>query len=325
MVDLTDFRMHRVSTAFRKPPHKNPFLAGSLQSLVAPADIKKRREYVSPFFGRAAIARAEATLHGVKLGHFLFTLAAAEGSVVNFFLAFRCLTADVIMQYCFRADVGALDSPGFENETVEKFVQGSRGVVVAKFFPRFFGVLMMVGSALPDKWRKKYFGGMYGFETMQKLARERVEDALNRADRGEDGCDTMFDAMARPDEGKGQVRPEMKDMVADGCLMIAAGTDTTAYALGTILWHVTQNPKIEVKLLEELKRRMGKEEMVVASARLESDEFKYLRAVVREGLRISFGIPGRIVRIVPKEGAKFRELWVPGGVGSSFFVSKVVT
>jgi cytochrome P450 len=123
----------------------------------------------------------------------------------------------------------------------------------------------------------------------------------------------MFDAMARPDRSKGQERPSKRDMVADGCLMIVAGTDTTANALGNILWNVTQSAGVEAKLLAELKAGMGRDE-IVQSARLEGHGFEYLRAVVKEGLRLSYGVPGRIIRKTPQQGARFGDVWVPGGV-----------
>jgi cytochrome P450 len=252
-------------------------------------------------------------LHGAKVSQFLTTLARADASVVDFFLAFRCLTADVVMDYCFHSDLSALTSPGFRNHTIETFVQGFDMAIVATFFPNVFTVLNSLIFSLPEKVRAKYFAPLYGFETMQNMARVRVEDALRRADQGENEVNTMIEAMANPDTSKGQVRPAKEDMVADGCLMIAAGTDTTANTLGTILWHVSQNPDIEQKLLEELKRSIGKDDMVT-SAQLEGDGFEYLRAVVKEGLRLAYGVPGRIIRKVPKDGAKFDDIFVPGGV-----------
>lgn len=125
---------------------------------------------------------------------------------------------------------------------------------------------------------------------------------------------TMFDAMLNPDAAKGQVTPPMHDMVADGCLMIAAGTDTTANALGVILFHVTQNPEIESKLVGELMKAMPNREDMVDSATLEGEGFEYMRAVVKEGLRLAFGVPGRIIRKAPKDGAWFDGKFVPGGV-----------
>jgi cytochrome P450 len=255
-------------------------------------------------------------LHGAKVSQFLTTLASADASVVDFFLAFRCLTADVVMDYCFHSSLNALTSPGFKNHTVETFVQGFDMALVATFFPFLFSVLNSFIFSLPEKTRAKYFATVYGFETMQNVARVRVEDALRRADADqseEKEAKAMFDAMANPDKSKGQIRPTKEEMVADGCLMIAAGTDTTGNTLGTILWHVTQNPGIEKKLLEELKAGIGKEE-VVESPTLEGEGFEYLRAVVKEGLRLSYGVPGRIIRRVPKNGQEFEGVFVPGGV-----------
>jgi cytochrome P450 len=313
-----------VGTQFDRIWHDNPFLTGSLQSLETLPKTKKRRDFISPFFSKAAISRVEPSLHGRKLVQFLNTLAKADGSVVSFFLAFRCLTADVVMDYCFRSDLNALESPAFENPTLQAMVEGMSMAIVATFFPNFAAVLNKFIFSLAERTRETYFAPVFGFETMQRLAAERVEVALANADRdggvkkeGEDGY-TMFDAMARPDRSKGQERPSKRDMVADGCLMIVAGTDTTANALGNILWYVTQSAGVEAKLLAELKAGMGRDE-IVQSARLEGHGFEYLRAVVKEGLRLSYGVPGRIIRRTPKQGARFGDVWVPGGVSSPPF------
>jgi cytochrome P450 len=115
--------------------------------------------------------------------------------------------------------------------------------------------------------RAKYFAPIYGFEMMQRLARAKVEEGLSKADKQEDGArENMMDAMARPDSTRGQEKLSKEEMVADGCLMIAAGTDTTANALGNILWHVTQDKEIEKRLLKELRARMGKEEDVESAS-----------------------------------------------------------
>lgn len=236
------------------------------------------------------------------------------------------------MDYCFQSDLSALASPGFRNRTIETFVEGFELATVPFFFPNFFGLLTKIIFALPDKIRKEKFAPVYGFQLMQKLARERVEDAIvANADANigggekmvgekEEKIPTMFDLMLRPDVSKGQVTPPKGDMIADGCLMIAAGTDTMANTLGTILWHVTQDPGIEQKLFAELRNGINIDG-VVSSVSLEGQGFEYLRAVVKEGLRLSYGVPGRIIRRVPKEGVRFGDTFVPGGVSSNPFFS----
>ncbi|KAH7384477.1 cytochrome P450 [Pyrenochaeta sp. MPI-SDFR-AT-0127] len=325
VADLEGYnQIHRVGTQFDRVWHDNPFLTGSLQSKITLAETRKRKEFLSPFFSKSAISRVEPVLHRKKLVQFLSTLAATDKTVVNFYYAFRCLTADVVMDYCFQSDLGALASPGFRNTTVETFVEGFELATVPFFFPNVFGLLTKFILALPENVRKERFPPIHGFQLMQRMAQVRVEDAIKsaeaeQAEGKEDGereekVPTMFDLMLRPNGSKGQVTPPKSDMVADGCLMIAAGTDTTANALGNILWHVTQNPDIEAKLLAELKRSIKSKEEVLDSASLEGQGFEYLRAVVKEGLRLSYGVPGRAIRRVPKDGARLGEVFVPGGI-----------
>jgi cytochrome P450 len=96
--------------------------------------------------------------------------------------------------------------------------------------------------------------------------------------------------------------------------MIAAGTDTTANALGTMLWHVTQNPSIEERLLQELRAGIPDRDSMTDSGSLAGPGFEYLRAVVKEGLRLSYGVAGRLPRKVPKEGAVFNGYHIPAKV-----------
>lgn len=256
------------------------------------------------------------------------TLATTNDTVVNFHYAFRALTADLVMDYCFQSDMGCINSPGFRHEGLEMFVEGFELPTIPFHFPKLFGFMGAIIALLPEQMRKEKFPALYGFELMYNLSKERVEHSIEVAekekalgssasgvakDESGDKILTMFDVMLRPDVEKGQITPPKGDLVADGCLQIAAGTDTTGNALSYLLWYITQNPDVEKRLLEELKRGIGKGE-VVSSATLEGPGFEYLRAVIKEGLRLSQGVPGRIIREVPSEGATFDGCFIPGGV-----------
>jgi cytochrome P450 len=314
-----DPRIFRVGTPFDRIWHDNPFLTGSLQSQQTLQETKKRKEFFASFFSKGAIIRVEPLLHRQKLIQFLDTLRdTVENNggraVIDFYLGFRCLTADTIMDYCFQNDLNALASPGFQNPTVNAFIEGFDLALISAYFPNFFRALNKIIFALPEGIRAKYFAPVYGFQTMQNLSRERVEYLMANPEKTNSSVPTLFDAMLNPDTKKGQVTPSMHDMTAEGCLMIAAGTDTTANSLGIVLWNVTQNPDVEAKLLAELKQIIPDQNAVLDSATLEGDGFKYMRAVVKESLRLSFGVPGRIIRRTPKEGAYFSGKFVPGGV-----------
>lgn len=231
------------------------------------------------------------------------------------------------MDYSFRSSLNALAAPGFRNHVLENFMEGfSFTTTVAIYLPTLFRVTNKLLSWLPEHLTEKYFAYAHGLEAMQALIRERVDDAVRRADADggkrpsdEEGGFTMFDAMARPIAAKNQVRPSKRDMVAEGCLMVVAGTGTSARTLQIVLWYVTQNVDIQNKLVAELKRGMGKDEMV-SSARLEGEGFEYLRAVVKEGLRLSFGVPGVMARKAPKQGVTMCGRFIPGGVSANLLI-----
>ena len=100
-------------------------------------------------------------------------------------------------------------------------------------------------------------------------------------------------------------------MVADGSLMIAAGTDTTANSLGLAVWHIANNKQIEERLLTELRAAMPIVTDTVSSEVLEGKGFEFLQAVIKETLRLSYGVPGRMARRVPKGGATFNGEYIP--------------
>lgn len=140
-----------------------------MQSKETLPETKKRREFLSPFFSKAAISRVEPYLHRQKLSGFLSTLEKANGTVVDFYLAFRCLTADLVMDYCFQQDLDALAAPGFQDKTVEAFIQGFDMALVGTFFPNFFGFVNKIIMALPEGVRERYFAPVHGFQMMQKV------------------------------------------------------------------------------------------------------------------------------------------------------------
>jgi hypothetical protein len=213
------------------------------------------------------------------------------------------------MDYCFQQDLNAIAAPAFRDPTVMAMIEGFDMAIAASFLPNFFNTLVKLILMLPEHIRETKFAPIYGFETMARLARERV--LWLKANPGQSKMPTLFDGMFNADEKKGQVTPPMKDLVAEGCLMIAAGTDTTANALGTMLWHVTQNPEVEKRLLEELRRGIPQKDGMVDSGVLAGDGFEYLRAVVKEGLRLSYGVAGRLPRRAPKGGAIFHGYHLP--------------
>ena len=95
---------------------------------------------------------------------------------------------------------------------------------------------------------------------------------------------------------------------------IAAGSDTTAIALCSVLYHLLKNPRTLVRLRDEIEEmsRAGRVSNPVKWK--ESQDMPYLQAVIKEALRVhpSTGLP--MGRVVPEGGATLAGRFFPAGV-----------
>lgn len=73
-----------------------------------------------------------------------------------------------------------------------------------------------------------------------------------------------------------------------------AGADSTAVKLATILFHLVQNPGVQQRLAEEISQ---------SPANADPQTLPYLRAVIREGLRLGMANPTRLTRAVSNSGS----------------------
>ena len=94
-----------------------------------------------------------------------------------------------------------------------------------------------------------------------------------------------------------------------------AGTDSTAVKLTTLIFHLVQNPNVRERLKVEL-REFG------TDPASDPQTLPYLRAVIREGLRLAVANPARLSRTVPSGGFEVDGVHLPAGtsVGMAAYV-----
>lgn len=101
--------------------------------------------------------------------------------------------------------------------------------------------------------------------------------------------------------GMGATRAE----VAAQCkAVVFAGTDSTAVQLATIMFHLAQNAHVCQRLRAEQAAYAGAPDLQTRP---------YLRAVVKEGLRLGMANPSRFTRVVPPAGVVVDGQHLPGG------------
>lgn len=102
--------------------------------------------------------------------------------------------------------------------------------------------------------------------------------------------------------------------VDEGIGLVAAGTLTTAEYLKTTVYHIIANPAVLERLRAELVPVVSRSRATAQAPSLsELEALPYLRAVVQEGYRISYGVVGRLPRIA-HEPLRCGDRVIPAGV-----------
>ncbi|KAI9784345.1 MAG: hypothetical protein M1839_002406 [Geoglossum umbratile] len=314
----TYYQIYKVGTEFSKAKeyYDSPLLRGSLLCIRETPEAKKRKDAFNPFFSKAAVRRVEFLSHA-KLAQFLGHLkkAAEDSTVVDISRGFRCLTADVIMHYSYQKDFGALDSKDFKCDVIDAFDDLAKTAQLGTYFKRTFDMMDWLAGLLPKSVLAKIMPPMVTVVEFQENCRSNIQHLKNNPRSSNSTVPSIFDHLLKPDENKGRPVPSDSDLTAEALLMLAAGMDTTANALLLGTWHVISDPRIYRKLKDELCSAMPDPDAMVESAVLEN--LPYLTGVVKESLRLSYGVPGRLPRSAPASGAIICGWRVPPGAAIS--------
>jgi cytochrome P450 len=97
-------------------------------------------------------------------------------------------------------------------------------------------------------------------------------------------------------------------LINNATIFIAAGTETTSTALCGAVYHILSNPRVLLKLCEEIRSA------TVNVSDLNLDliyNMSYLKACMNESLRVYPPVPGTLTRVVPYGGAHICGKYVP--------------
>lgn len=105
-------------------------------------------------------------------------------------------------------------------------------------------------------------------------------------------------------------------LVQEAQIVVSAGTETTAWCLSVISFHLLSNPSILERLRKELKEAIPGPDKPVPVETIE--QLPYLTACIQEGLRLSYGLSTRLPRVSPVDVMVFndgkKDWHIPPGV-----------
>ncbi|KAE8390232.1 cytochrome P450 [Aspergillus alliaceus] len=98
----------------------------------------------------------------------------------------------------------------------------------------------------------------------------------------------------------------------EGFVLLGAGTETISWALSVTVFYLLRNNILVSRLHEDLKTVMPQQRDVPRLFELET--LPLLRAVVNEGLRLSFGVLTHLPRVVPLGPLNYKGQIIPAGI-----------
>lgn len=99
-------------------------------------------------------------------------------------------------------------------------------------------------------------------------------------------------------------------LIEEGIVIIGAGSHTTAWALTVSTFHILSNPAILQNLKEEFQTNKNDGQNLTLQ---QLEKLPYLTAVIKEGLRLSYGTSVRLPRSAPDTALRFKDWVIPKG------------
>jgi cytochrome P450 len=102
---------------------------------------------------------------------------------------------------------------------------------------------------------------------------------------------------------------DVSRLASEAAAFLGAGTETTAWVLGVLTYHLVSKPEIRSRLTNELETVVDDSKSLPSWATLE--QLPYLSAVITEAIRLSMGVSIRLPRSAPEEDLVYRGTWAP--------------
>jgi cytochrome P450 len=142
---------------------------------------------------------------------------------------------------------------------------------------------------------------------------QQIATVKKEIDEGRDKSKhkTIFHQLLDPKASEGYVVPDVEALTEEMFTVLTAGGETTGHALAMTTYYVLSKADIRQKLVSELKSAFPNKKADLEYLTLE--KLPYLSCVIKEGLRLSYGVPGRLPRVIEAPDATFNGYRVPKG------------
>ncbi|KAJ8128196.1 hypothetical protein O1611_g5439 [Lasiodiplodia mahajangana] len=265
---------------------------------------RMRRAALNPYFSMASVMRLQPVIQE-RLDVMLKRMNEFRNTeeVLNVSYMFSALGNDVLMIYSFARCDYRLETPNFDPSSRDAALVGLNSIHVIKHIPWVYDVM----KALPDSLVQWLQPALASFLELRRTARAQIKnimDGENEEWRGKTHP-TIFHAIL--DSKLPPQEKSVERLTEEAQVLVMAGTLTTASMLELMTFWLLRQPETLQKLKNELRTVMPSISDIgkVPLATLEA--LPYLTAVIKEGLRLGYGVSTRLQRIDPDKPIVFRD------------------
>ncbi|KAG0638746.1 cytochrome P450 [Tuber brumale] len=303
--------VHRMGTPFSKDIrfYRQFFIYDAIFSIMDNELHRQRRSLLNPVFSRKAILNSEPVIKE-KLDLLCRRMKEheAQDKLFNCHKAFAAFIVDIITEFAYSKSYDILSLPDFDSRIEHALDSQLEAILIFKHFPILAEIvswlpIWIINSLMPD-------GG--SFAELELDAKVHLMEVFARVSDG-----TIKNNPAHRSIFGGMLaeNPDLKStgptkLAQEAMSIVAAGVHITRWTMCVGLLEVARDPLIQAKLYEELK--MASPDINGEFSYLRCEKLPYLRGVILEMLRLSYGIPSTLPRRVPKEGAIVGGYHLPG-------------
>ncbi|KAL8911000.1 MAG: hypothetical protein Q9171_003769 [Xanthocarpia ochracea] len=300
----------KVGSRFYKEPtfYRGISFPSSSIGLIDPNAHRIRRQVLHPIFTASRVQTIAHKLQS-KVDHLCgkFDELASQDAPVNLYAAFKSLTMDVVSEMIFGESFQVMDAPNFQHPHLDALHDAVKKAWVFRTFPK----LGWLSLNLPDSIASRLFP--IPIIEFGKVCRKRIDKYLdNRSKPDEKSRSEILEQLLDPNSARGHLIPNAYDLNEEALTLLTAGNDTTANAMIIGAYLICTHSSVLNRLVEELETAFpdGHQSITFEKAK----QLPYLTAVLREVLRCSNPLPGRLPRVVPPEGASVDGIDLAPGV-----------
>ncbi|KAF2728529.1 cytochrome P450 [Polyplosphaeria fusca] len=273
---------------------------------------RSRRGALAPFFSMANVRKLLPTVQE-RVNSLVerLEMCGKQGEMIRLEYAFSAFTNDVVMQYSFGRSDHHIEASGFDPLFHNTSFDAAKSINLLRHCNWILSIMLALPESLAVRMGEEVSSQIrLRSERIRQIEDIREGDSIKK---GEDGSDkTIFHTLLRSDLPKRE--KENERLAEEAVLLVGAGTHTSSWCLSVVTFHLLSNPPLLKRLKTELKSAI-RDPTNLSLPDLE--KLPYLTAVLKEGLRLGYGVTVRSARIAPDTALKCGDWVIPPGTPCS--------